>query len=353
MGFSAQAWWLLAAGQPLVQRELWIEEPGPGQALVEVLACGLCHTDLGYADGSVPPKHALPLVLGHEVVGTVLAAGEGAEHLIGQSVIVPAVLPCGKCAFCKAGRANACPKQVMPGNDDHGGFSTHLLVPAAPLQPLGTLALGDVRALSVVADAVSTAWQAVRRSLLKPGDVAFVVGSGGVGSFVVQIAKALGAAVVALDTSEVRLEAALSLGAAVGVAVAGRPGKDVKQEAQGFAKKRGVDSLNWRIFECSGSVAGQQLAWSLLGRCATYVQVGYCAQPVELRLSNLMAFDGTAVGTWGCPPDQYPPVLELIASGQVQLAPLVEYAPMSQVNELLGAMAGHQLTKRMVLDPMA
>ena len=107
MGFSAQAWWLLAPGQPLVHRELWLQAPGPGQALVEVLACGLCHTDLGYADGSVPPKHALPLVLGHEVVGTVLAAGEGAEHLIGQSVIVPAVLPCGNCAFCKAGRANA------------------------------------------------------------------------------------------------------------------------------------------------------------------------------------------------------------------------------------------------------
>lgn len=353
MGFSAQAWWLLAPGQPLVQRELWLQEPGPGQALVEVLACGLCHTDLGYADGSVPPKHALPLVLGHEVVGTVLAAGEGAEHLIGQSVIVPAVLPCGNCTFCKADRANACPKQVMPGNDDHGGFSTHLLVPAAPLQPVGKLALGDVRALSVVADAVSTAWQAVRRAQLQAGDVAFVVGSGGVGSFVVQIAKALGAAVVALDTSEARLASALSLGADVGVAVAGRPGKDVKAEAQGFAKKRGVDSLNWRIFECSGSAAGQQLAWSLLGRCATYVQVGYCAQPVELRLSNLMAFDGTALGTWGCPPDQYPPVLDLIASGQVQLAPLVEYAPMSQVNELLGAMAGHQLTKRMVLDPRA
>ncbi|MBI5609508.1 MAG: 6-hydroxycyclohex-1-ene-1-carbonyl-CoA dehydrogenase [Deltaproteobacteria bacterium] len=350
MVVQANAWWLHTAGQPLERRPIELSTPGPGEAIVQVLACGLCHTDLGYADGSVPPKHALPLVLGHEVVGTVVEVGENFAHLLGQPVIVPAVLPCGKCVFCKSGRANACPKQLMPGNDDHGGFATHLKVPAAPLQSLGKLAGGDLRALSVVADAVSTAWQAAKRANLRPGDVALVVGAGGVGSFVAQIAKALGAYVVALDTSDVRLEAAKALGADAGVRVAGRPAKEVKAEAQGLAKGR-ADSLNWKIFECSGAVAGQSLAWSLLSRCATYVQVGYAAGAVELRLSNLMAFDGTALGTWGCPPEEYPPVLDLIAKGAIQLAPLVEYAPMSQVNDLLAAMAGHKLTKRMVLDP--
>lgn len=351
MVLHATAWWLEEAKQPLVHRDITLADPGPAEAIVQVLACGLCHTDLGYADGSVPPKHALPLVLGHEVVGTVVRAGESYAHLVGHPVIVPAVLPCGKCAYCKCGRANACPKQLMPGNDDHGGFATHLKVPAAPLQSLGALSGGDVRALSVVADAVSTAWQAVRRAGLGMGDVAFVVGSGGVGSFVAQIAKALGAFVVALDTSPERLELIKTLGADVGVAVGGRPVKDVKAEAQSHAKMRGVEALHWRIFECSGASAGQSLAWSLLGRCATYVQVGYSAAPVELRLSNLMAFDGTAVGTWGCPPEEYPPVLDLIAAGKVQLAPLVDFAPMSQVNELLQAMADHKLSKRMVLDP--
>ncbi len=349
-GVQASAWWLHTVGQPLERRVIELAAPGPNEAIVQVLACGLCHTDLGYADGSVPPKHALPLVLGHEVVGTVVEVGENFAHLLGTPVIVPAVLPCGKCVFCKSGRANACPKQLMPGNDDHGGFATHLKVPAAPLQSLGKLAGGDLRALSVVADAVSTAWQAAKRANLRAGDVAIVVGSGGVGSFVVQIAKALGAYVVALDTSEARLESAKALGADADVIVAGRPAKEVKAEAQGLAKGR-ADSLNWKIFECSGAVAGQSLAWSLLSRCATYVQVGYAAGAVELRLSNLMAFDGTAFGTWGCPPEEYPLVLDLIANGAIQLAPLVEFAPMSQINDLLGAMAAHKLTKRMVLDP--
>lgn len=353
MPVPTQAWFLENGGQPLRFRDLTLPDPAPHQAVVRVVACGLCHTDLGYADGSVPTKHALPLVLGHEVVGVVEAVGDEVfAPLIGKRVVVPAVLPCGKCAYCKAGRANACPRQVMPGNDDHGGFARHLLVPAAPLQPLPAALDGDdVRALSVVADAVSTGWQAVLRSGLQAGDVAFVVGAGGVGAFVAQVAKALGATVVALDTSAERLELALQLGADRAVPVAGRPAKDVKAEAQGHAKALGIDSLRWRIFECSGAAAGQSLAWSLLGRCATYLQVGYAAGAVELRLSNLMAFDATAHGTWGCPPDQYPACFELIAAGRVQLAPLVAYAPMSTLNEQLRAMAEHKLTRRMVLDP--
>lgn len=353
MANDTQAWFLETPSKPLIWRDLVLADPQAGQALVQVLACGLCHTDLGYADGSVPPKHALPLVLGHEVVGVVQAVGKEADAaLVGKRVVVPAVLPCGKCAFCKAGRANACPKQVMPGNDDHGGFARHLLVPAQSLQPLpDSLDHGDVRALSVVADAVSTAWQAVRRAGVQAGDAALVVGSGGIGAFVAQIAKAQGATVICLDTDEGRLQLARQLGAQHTVAVAGRSAKDIKAEAQGLAKATGADSLRWKVFECSGATAGQQTAWSLLGRCATYVQVGYAAQPVELRLSNLMAFDGTALGTWGCPPDQYPACFDLIAGGQVQIAPLVQFAPMATLNDQLAAMAGHRLQRRVVLDP--
>jgi D-arabinose 1-dehydrogenase-like Zn-dependent alcohol dehydrogenase len=81
------------------------------------------------------------------------------------------------------------------------------------------------------------------------------------------------------------------------------------------------------------------------------VQVGYCSSPVEVRLSNLMAFDATIHGTWGCPPDAYRDVLGLIYSGAVVLAPFVEHAPMSRINELLDDMAHHRLARRIVFDP--
>ena len=174
---QATSFLLVEPGRPLRRGARELGERQTNEAIVEVHACGLCHTDLGFFDGSVRPKHELPLVLGHEIAGHVIEADD--SSLIGQPVIVPAVLPCGDCAYCKGGRDNACPNQKMPGNDVHGGFSTHVLVPAAPLVHVPEALAGRLDELSVVADAVSTAYQAVDRAGLVAGDVAFVVGAGG------------------------------------------------------------------------------------------------------------------------------------------------------------------------------
>ncbi len=352
MAKTMQAYVLTAAGKPLEKRTLPMPEPDAGQALLEVEACGLCHTDLAYASGEVAPRHALPLILGHEIVGRVVAAGPAHASLVGKRVLVPAVMPCGDCELCRAGRGNACPKQKMPGNDIDGGFATHVLVPAAALVALDDLPPSvDPRNLSVVADAVSTAYQAARRAALAKGDLAFVVGAGGVGGYAIQIARALGARVIALDVSAAKLDAIAAHGADRTVCVEGRAPKEVRKEVQRIAAEWGISSLHWRIFECSGTPQGQTLAFTLLGPAATMVQVGYCAAPVEIRLSNLMAFDATIHGSWGCPPEAYREVLRLIDSGAIQLAPFVDHAPMSRVNEILDDMAHHRLGRRIVFDP--
>ena len=349
---SFEAYVLTAAGAPLERQSLELASLAEHQAVVEVEACGLCHTDLAYARGEVAPRHALPLVLGHEIVGRVVAAGGAHEALVGARVLVPAVLPCGSCDFCRAGRGNACPKQKMPGNDVHGGFATHVTLPAAPLVPLTDVPPSvDPRHLAVVADAVSTAYQAVVRAGLVAGDVAFVVGAGGVGGYVIQIARALGARVVAIDVEASRLALVAAHGAEDGVVVGDRPPKEIRKEVHRLAADWGVPSLRYRVFECSGTPKGQTLAFTLLAPAATMVQAGYCASPVELRLSNLMAFDATVHGTWGCPPEAYPAVLDLIYSGRVALAPFVEHAPLSEVNGILDDMANHRLTRRVVFDP--
>jgi 6-hydroxycyclohex-1-ene-1-carbonyl-CoA dehydrogenase len=348
------AWFLTEARKPLAKKSIEVAAPGAGEAVVEVEACGLCHTDLAYADGSVAPRHAMPLVLGHEIVGKVVAAGAGAEALVGKNVIVPAVLPCGDCAFCRAGRGNACPRQKMPGNHVDGGFATHVVVPARPLVPIdGAPAWLDRRELAVVADAVSTAYQALRRADLRAGDVAFVVGVGGVGGYAVQIAHALGARVVGVDVDDKKLEAIARHGAEKTIAAAHLTAKEVKTEAHALAKAWDVPSLRWRILECSGTPAGQILAFGLLAPAATLVQVGYSPDSISLRLSNVMAFDATVHGSWGCPPEEYPHVLDLIYERRVVLSPFVEHAPMSRIDEHLDAMAHHRLSRRLVLDPRA
>src|ERR1019366_2818356 len=104
--------------------------PQPAEVVIEVAGCGVCHTDLGYLYDGVRTNHALPLALGHEISGRVVAAGAGAEAWLGQAVIVPAVLPCGECDACRRGRPNICRQQKMPGNDIQGGFASHIVVPA-------------------------------------------------------------------------------------------------------------------------------------------------------------------------------------------------------------------------------
>jgi 6-hydroxycyclohex-1-ene-1-carbonyl-CoA dehydrogenase len=347
----AEGYFLLAPAERLVKRALPLPEPAPGEALVEVEACGLCHTDLAFASGTVVPRHSLPLVLGHEVTGQVVAAGEDVRDLVGKPVLVPAVLPCGQCPFCRAGRSNICPHQKMPGNDLHGGFASHLLVPGRFLVTLDDAPPGFAREeLSVVADAVSTAYQAVLRSGLAPGDVAFVVGAGGVGGFVAQVARALGARVVAIDVDPERL-AALGDHGVERTLLAGEDERAVRSAAQTMAREWGVPSLGWRIFECSGTPAGQSLAFTLLAPASTLVVVGFSAEKVRLRLSNVMAHDATVQGTWGCPPEAYRGVLRLVYEGKVALSPFIDRAPMSELNRLLDEMAAHRLRRRMVLLP--
>ncbi len=345
------AYVLEKAREPLVRRTIELAPPGPDEALVEVEACGLCHTDLGFAQGLVAPVHALPLVLGHEVAGVVRSAGERAAHLVGKKVLVPSVMSCGDCAFCREGRGNACARQAMPGNHVDGGFATHMLVPAAALVLLDGVPEGmRTDALGVIADAVSTAYQATCRAELDAHDVAFVIGGGGVGGFCAQIAHALGARVIVCDVQDERLAELAKLGIET-LNVGSREPKDVRKELHARAKEWGVPSLAWRIFECSGTTQGQLLAFTLIGSASTAVFVGYTREAVSVRLSNLMALDATVHGSWGCPRERYAEVLDLVYRKKVVVEPFVERAPMSRINDHLRALAEHRLEHRLVLDP--
>ena len=157
--------------------------------------------------------------------------------------------------------------------------------------------------------------------------------------------------VVAIDVDAGKLELIGRHGADRKIVARDRAPKDVRKEAHAIGVERRVPSLRWRILECSGTPEGQSLAFALLAQGATLVQVGYTPATVNLRLSNVMAFDATIHGSWGCPPELYAAVLRLIYAGKVVLSPFVEHAPMSRVVEHLDAMAHHKLTKRLVLDP--
>jgi 6-hydroxycyclohex-1-ene-1-carbonyl-CoA dehydrogenase len=352
MAIQARGYALPAVGRPLEACERRLEA-GPDDVIVEVAGCGVCHTDIGFALEGVPTRKPLPLVLGHEIAGRVVEAGERAARWQGADVIVPAVIPCGECPACRAGRPTICRRQFMPGNDGDGGFATHVRVPATglcsvPRQLPPGLALCD---LAVVADAVTTPYEAVRRAELGPQDVAVFVGAGGVGGFGVQIAAARGAAVAAIDIDPTRLELARAHGAGLALDARGAEARQLKEAVRAFAQQSGKSGIGLRVFECSGTPAGQETAFALLDHGGHLGIVGYTPQKIELRLSNLMALDARAQGNWGCPPRFYPEALALVLEGKVVLGPYVERYPLDEAPEVLQAAARHALKKRPILVP--
>ncbi len=354
MGIEAHRWLMTAPKAPL-ERAPFDAAAGPGEVVVAVAGCGVCHTDLGYYYDGVRTNAPLPLALGHEISGTVVAAGSGAERWLGKAVIVPAVLPCGECDLCRRGLAPICRSQKMPGNDVHGGFASHVVVPGRGLcevEPQRLAAAGlTLPQVSVVADALTTPYQAVRRAGVEPGCAAIVVGAGGVGGYCVQVVRAFGAKVVAIDVDDARLGAIAPYGADLTLNARQFDAKALKGEIAAFAKRNGLRQTEWRIFECSGTAAGQLTAFGLLVHGATLSIVGFTMDKVEVRLSNLMAFDARAIGNWGCPPEHYPAALDLVLDGKVAVAPFVELHPLDDINHVFHAVHAREIRKRAVLVP--
>ena len=355
---SMISWQMVEPKKPLQKVEAPLPSPGPGELRLRVVGCGVCHTDLGFFYDGVRTKAPLPLTLGHEISGRVEAAGPGAEKWLGKAVIVPAVMPCGSCDVCRRGFGNICGAQKMPGNDIQGGFASHIVVPAAQLcevplgadgRPAGSSGV-SLAELSVVADALTTPYQAIKESGLTELDTAIFVGIGGVGGFGVQIAKSMGALVLAVDVDPEKLEAIAPYADATFDAKA-LPFKDLRKAVSDLVKAKGRRRTEWKIFETSGTAAGQQTAFGLLTFGASLAVVGFTMNTVDIRLSNLMAFHATARGNWGCVPEHYPAALDLVLGGKVTLGPFVKTFPLDRINEVFEMVHGRKIRQRPVLVP--
>jgi 6-hydroxycyclohex-1-ene-1-carbonyl-CoA dehydrogenase len=344
------AWQMDAPGQPLTRRALPMPTPSSGEVLIEVAGCGLCHTDLSFLHGGVKTKKAPPLTLGHEIAGRVAAAGPGCESLLGKSVVIPAVLPCGECELCRAGRGTACRKQLMPGNDLDGGFASHLVLPARQLVPVDPRGF-ELWELGVIADAVTTPYQATERAGVKAGDVVVVLGVGGIGTYGVQVAAARGARVIAVDLDAAKLETIRHYGAAAIVNATGLDARGVKDAVKSEAKRLTLPPHAWKVLEMSGTAGGQAAAYELLTFAGTVGFIGFTMEKISVRLGNLMAFDATVFGNWGCLPELYPAAIQLVLEGKVQIRPFSRRFPLDEINQVIDRARRHELHERAVLVP--
>lgn len=330
--------------QPLAVEEVPTPVPGAGELLIAVAGCGVCHTDLHYLDHGTPTFKPPPMILGHEVAGTIARAGPGTTNLAeGDRVLVPAVLSCGYCALCRSGRENICENNRMLGNHMDGGFAEYLVVPAKDVFRLPD----DVPLVegAIIADAVTTPFHAVvRRGRVTPGDWVAVVGCGGVGLSLVQIAAAVGGRVIAVDINDRKLAAASRFGAMATINPSRAPkfDKDIRGLTGG-----GADLA----FEAVGKAATQEAALNCLRTGGRLVLVGYSPDTLPLNAGRVMFREIDVIGSLGCRPVDYPRAIELVRQGRIRLQELVTHRfPLASIADAFDQLRGGDAI-RVVVTP--
>jgi len=317
--------------QPLKVEEVPMPVIGAGEVLVKVAACGLCHTDIGYIDHGTPTFKKPPLILGHEISGTVFeVAPDVTTFKVGDRVLSPAVFACGECNPCREGRGNTCENMKMPGNDVDGGYAEYVKAPANNL-----FHLPDEIPLiegAIIADAITTPFHAVKnRSGVKPGDKLLVFGCGGVGLNLVQIANAAGASVYAVDIMQLKLDKAKELGAVGTFNPKDYP--DDKSFVKAVKKATGGAGVDIAC-EVIGNPKTLETAFNLVRNGGRLVIVGYPPSPMTLNASKVMYREMEVVGSLGCSLQDYPKAIEMVRNGKIQLVPMVtKRFSLDQINE--------------------
>ena len=243
----------------------------------------------------------------------------------------------------------------MPGNSlgIYGGFASHIPVPAIDLCEVKDRGDIPLEHLAVLADAGTTPYQAAKRADLQPGDNVVVIGiGGGVGQYMGQIAKGLGAGtVIGIDITQEKLDRALKFGADFVINSGDKDARAVSGEFKSICKENGLPGYGWKIFEVTGSRGGQEIGLSLLSFIGKLIIIGFGLAKSEYMISRLMAFDAEIIGTWGCLPEYYPIVVNMVTSGKINIDAFVQTRPMSTIVESFEEAHKVPPDKRIVLTP--
>ena len=298
---------LVKVGSPLEMQEIPVPVPGDRDILVRVKAAGICHSDAHYRAGRSPVR-PLPMTLGHEVAGVVESAGSAVTRLTpGDRVCLHYNITCGDCLPCSSGNEQFCPTCLMIGHFTSGGYAQYITVPARNALLLPEEIPFEQGATLMCASA--TAFHALRKSRLRSGETAAVIGVGGLGISAVQMARAAGAfTVFAVDVREESLELAARYGA-VPVHAASL---DAVKEIRRLTGGRGVDVA----IEMIGRAQTIRQAVQCLAPLGRAVIVGISDQPVTLdTYRELLGKEAELIGANDHLLSELPTVIEMARRG--------------------------------------
>ncbi len=235
----------------------------------------------------------------------------------GQRVLIPAVLTCGECRFCRMGRENICSRMRMLGNHFDGAYAEYVAVPAKDVVDLPeSIPLEEA---SIIADAISTPYHAVKnRARVQPGDTVVVFGCGGVGINAVQLAAVAGGYVIAVDVNDRKLQWAKEFGAAktVNATTVKRVSKEIKKLTGG-----GADIA----MEVIGNPRTIEEAFECVRVGGRLCVVGYTSEAISLVAGKIMFKEIEVLGSLGCRPLDYVPLIRMVEQGKVEVKKLVTH----------------------------
>ncbi len=324
--------------------ELPDPQPGPGQVVVAVKAAAMNHLDIWVRKGWPGLKLAFPHVLGSDVAGVIEAVGPGVDAVkVGDAVVVNPSLGCGRCERCLSGAENLCRRFVILGEHVSGGQAEKIAISAKNVLPKpANLSFEQAAAVPLT---FMTAWHAlVHRAKLRIGETVLVHAAGsGVGVAAVQIAKLLGARVIATAGSDAKLEKAKGLGADH---VVNYETQDFAQEVKKLTDKRGVEV----VFEHVGKMTWEKslLAAGVGGRIVTVGATTGYDPPTDLRhvFFRQLSILGSTMGTGG----DLIEVLRFVSEGK--LRPVVDRVlPLGEVRAAQGLLAERAQFGKIVLRP--
>lgn len=325
-------------GEPLVVREVAIPLPGPGQALVEIVATGVCHTDLHAAEGDWPIKPTLPFTPGHEGAGIVVALGSGVTHLEEGDRVGIAWLhsACGHCDYCLSGWETLCPEQQNSGYSVNGSFAEYAVAQADYLGRIPRN-LSFVDAAPILCAGVTT-YKGLKMTETRPGEWVVISGAGGLGHVAIQYAKAMGLHVAAVDLGPEKMALARKLGAEITIdARTQDPAKEIQKQ---------IDGAHGVLVTAVSPIAFKQ-AVGMLRRGGTCVLNGL--PPGEFPVSifdvvlNGYTIRGSIVGT------RLDLEEALAFAGEGKVKATIEILPLESINEVFSRLKKGQINGRVVL----
>ena len=327
-------------GKPLEIENVPVPEPGPGEVLVKVKACGVCHTDLHAASGDWPVKPVPPFIPGHEAAGIVAALGPGVTNLkLGDAVGVAWLHDaCMRCEYCETGWETLCEHQHNTGYSVNGGFAEYVIASAAFAAKLP--ANIDFAKIAPILCAGVTTYKGLKETEARPGEWVVISGVGGLGHVAIQYAKAMGLKVAAVDIAEDKLELARTTGADFAVnALSDRAVEQVLASTGGGAHGVLVTAVSTAAFAQALKMVRRKGTVSLVG-----LPPGEFPTPIFDVVLKRITVRGSIVGTRR----DLDEAVAFAADGKVHAE--ITKAPLEKINDIFDRMKRGAIDGRVVLD---